>query len=70
MSFDIPPVDMPKQSPEERKRNFNEVAYGYSVEDALSEAERCLQCKNPQCIKGCPVSVYIPQFVQLIKEEK
>ena len=70
MSFDIPPVEMPKQSPEERKKNFNEVAYGYTVENALAEAERCLQCKNPQCIKGCPVSVYIPQFIQLIKEEK
>ena len=70
MSFSKPQVDMPKQSPEERSHNFEEVAYGYTVEDALEEASRCLQCKNPQCRKGCPVSVYIPQFISLIKEQK
>jgi glutamate synthase (NADPH/NADH) small chain len=70
MSFNTPQVDMPKQNPEKRRKNFAEVARGYTVENALDEAARCLQCKNPQCMKGCPVSVYIPQFIQLIKEEK
>ena len=70
MSFDTPPVDMPKQTPEERKSNFKEVAYGYTPEMAKEEAERCLQCKNPRCINGCPVSVDIPEFIQLIKDGK
>jgi glutamate synthase (NADPH/NADH) small chain len=70
MAFNEPMVDMPKQNPEERKSNFNEVAYGYTKENALQEAERCLQCKNPQCVKGCPVDVAIPEFITLIKEEK
>ncbi len=70
MSFSKPQIEMPKQTPEERRSNFDEVAYGYSVADALEEASRCLQCKNPQCRKGCPVNVYIPQFIQLLKEEK
>jgi glutamate synthase (NADPH/NADH) small chain len=70
MSFDTPPVDMPKQTPEERKRNFKEVAYGYTSEMAKEEAERCLQCKNPRCMNGCPVSVDIPEFIQLIKDGK
>ena len=70
MAFKEPMVDMPKQSPEERRSNFHEVAYGYSTENALQEAERCLQCKNPQCVKGCPVDVSISEFISLIKEEK
>ncbi len=70
MSFDTPPVDMPKQTPEERRSNFNEVAHGYTAEMAKEEAERCLQCKNPQCVKGCPVNVNIPHFIQLIKDDK
>jgi glutamate synthase (NADPH/NADH) small chain len=70
MAFDIPPVDMPKQTPEERRINFNEVALGYTKENALEEAQRCLQCKNPQCVKGCPVTIDIPSFIQLIKDGK
>ncbi len=69
-AFNKPPVDMPKQTPEERKSNFNEVAHGYTVEMAKEEAERCLQCKNPQCRKGCPVNIDIPAFIQLIKDDK
>lgn len=69
-AFSKQPVDMPKQSPEERKSNFNEVAHGYTVEMAKEEAERCLQCKNPQCRKGCPVNIDIPAFIQLIKDDK
>src|SRR4030042_810742 len=59
---------MPKQTPEERVSNFFEVAKGYTVEMAVEEAERCLQCKNPQCRKGCPVGIDIPAFIKLIEE--
>ena len=70
MAFNKPAIDMPKQMPEERIHNFEEVAKGYTKENAIEEAERCLQCKNPQCIKGCPVNIDIPAFISLIKEEK
>ena len=63
-------VDMPKQSPKERVKNFDEVAQGYTETLALEEATRCLQCVNPQCVLGCPVSVPIPEFIDLIKEKK
>ena len=59
-------VEMPKRIPEERVKNFEEVALGYTEEMALEEARRCLQCKNPQCRKGCPVEVPIPQFIDCI----
>ena len=61
-------VPIPKQPPEERIHNFNEVALGYTEEQALKEAERCLQCPKPQCVNGCPVGIDIPSFIQLIKE--
>jgi glutamate synthase (NADPH/NADH) small chain len=70
MAINKPAVDMPRQNPEERIKNFNEVALGYTKELALEEASRCLNCKNPQCIKGCPVNIDIPSFINLIKEEK
>ena len=54
---------MPLQDAQVRKTNFNEVALGYSEEDAKSEASRCLQCKKPLCVGGCPVSVNIPGFI-------
>jgi glutamate synthase (NADPH/NADH) small chain len=54
---------MPVQPPEERIRNFDEVATGYTLEMAAEEAARCLQCKKPKCVKGCPVEVPIPQFI-------
>jgi len=63
-------VPMPKQPPEERIHNFNEVALGYTEEMARKEAERCLQCKNPRCVEGCPVGVDIPGFIKLIVEER
>ena len=59
---------MPEQEPLVRARNFEEVPYGYTPEMAIQEAERCLQCKKPVCIEGCPVVVDIPHFLQLIKE--
>jgi glutamate synthase (NADPH/NADH) small chain len=63
-------VQMPKQKPEVRAHNFGEVALGYSEEQAVAEANRCLQCPKPQCIPGCPVEVQIPQFIKLVQERK
>lgn len=59
---------MPEQPPKERVKNFDEVALGYSEEDAMAEAERCLSCKNPACRKGCPVGIDIPTFIKYIKD--
>ncbi len=64
----IPRHEMPRQGAEERARNFLEVALGYSAELAMEEAERCLMCKKPKCIDGCPVSIDIPAFVACIRE--
>ncbi len=61
-------VPMPEQGSAERIGNFNEVPLGYTAEMAQEEAGRCLQCKNPPCIEGCPVAVQIPQFIAAIKE--
>lgn len=58
---------MPEQDPMERARNFKEVSLGYTMENALAEAERCLNCKKPKCMEGCPVSVPIPAFIQALK---
>ncbi len=63
-------VAMPKQKPEVRRKNFHEVALGYTEEHALEEASRCLQCSKPQCVAGCPVEVPIPEFIKLIREKK
>mgnify|MGYP000468684911 FL=1 len=63
-----PRVPMREQAPKERIGNFNEVPFGYSVEEAQREAARCLQCKKPKCVEGCPVEVNIPAFVKLIRE--
>ena len=60
---------MPEQDPKIRATNFEEVAMGYSEEDAVAEANRCLNCKVPQCRKGCPVEVDIPGFIAKIKEK-
>ena len=54
---------IPSQDPKVRVNNFNEVALGFDADTATAEAKRCLQCKNPQCVKGCPVNVNIPGFV-------
>ncbi len=61
--------EMPRQPPLVRARNFNEVALGYSQEDAVLEADRCLLCKRPTCIAGCPVEIDIPAFIKLIAEQ-
>ena len=64
----IPRHAMPEQDPNVRRRNFDEVPLGYSPETAREEAARCLQCRKPACVDGCPVGVDIPGFIHLIKE--
>ncbi|MBN2199518.1 MAG: NADPH-dependent glutamate synthase [Candidatus Aminicenantes bacterium] len=61
-------VPMPKQEPFERIRNFDEVALGFTPELARREAERCLACKKPYCVEGCPVGIDIPRFIKHIAE--
>jgi len=62
----VPRQTMPEQDPDIRRRNFDEVPLGYTVELAQEEASRCLQCKKPSCVQGCPVEVDIPGFIGLI----
>ena len=59
---------MPEQDPKIRARNFKEVALGYTAEMAIEEANRCLGCKNPKCVEGCPVNVRIPEFIKKVQE--
>ncbi len=61
---------MPRQDPQVRRRNFDEVALGYTEEQAVREAQRCLGCKKFPCVSGCPVEIDIPAFVSLIAERK
>ncbi len=61
-------VEVPKQNPKNRTKNFKEVVLGYTEEQAIAEATRCLNCSQPKCVEGCPVSVPIPQFIKLIKQ--
>lgn len=61
-------VPVREQEPDVRNKNFEEVCYGYNLEEAQAEAARCLNCKNPLCVQGCPVSIDIPAFIQKIKE--
>jgi glutamate synthase (NADPH) small chain len=63
-----PRQPMPTQDPVERGRNFDEVALGYTIEMAVAEAERCLQCRIPRCVAGCPVQVRIPEFIQALRD--
>ncbi|MBQ9987764.1 MAG: FAD-dependent oxidoreductase, partial [Erysipelotrichales bacterium] len=60
-------LPMPTQDPQERIKNLKEVSTGYTVEMAQEEAQRCLNCKNPRCVEGCPVNVHIPEFIEQIK---
>ncbi len=64
----IPRQPMPTQDPEVRSHNYNEVALGFPEETAILEAARCLQCKRPKCVEGCPVGVDIPGFIERLKE--
>lgn len=68
MAERIPRVPVREQDPEVRAHNFEEVCYGYNVEEARLEASRCLNCKNPRCMAACPVGVKIPQFIALVKD--
>jgi glutamate synthase (NADPH/NADH) small chain len=63
-------IPVKEQKPEIRKNNFNEVCLGYSEEEAVAEASRCLSCKNPMCVKNCPVSINIPEFIKHIKNRE
>ena len=58
--------EMPSQAPDIRNKNFDEVALGYTKEQALDEAARCLNCKNKPCMTGCPVAVHIPEFIEKV----
>ena len=60
---------MPEQPADIRNKNFKEVTLGYDMETAVAEAQRCLQCKKPFCMQGCPVNVDIPQFIHALKEK-
>ena len=62
-------VPVREQAPDVRNKNFDEVCLGYNEEEAVLEASRCINCKNAQCIKGCPVSINIPAFVHEVKEK-
>ena len=60
--------EMPSQAPDVRNKNFLEVALGYTPEQAIDEAKRCLNCKNKPCVGGCPVKIYIPEFIARVAE--
>ncbi|MCL4874943.1 NADPH-dependent glutamate synthase [bacterium] len=66
----IPKQPMAEQDPKERVGNFYEVPYGYTPEQAMEEARRCIQCKKPLCVGGCPVNIDIPWFLRLLAEGK
>lgn len=66
MKLVLTKTPMREQDPLKRRNNFKEVNLGYSLEEALHEAKRCLQCKKPKCVKGCPVNVPIPDFIDAI----
>ncbi len=70
MADKIPRQKMPQQDAKNRIRNFNEVPLGYDEKTAMLEAARCLQCKRPTCIDGCPVNINIPGFIKALKEGK
>ena len=63
-------VPVREQDPKVRATNFEEVCYGYNSEEAVEESQRCLGCKKPKCVEGCPVSINIPAFIEAVKEEK
>ncbi len=65
---DLNRVPIPKQKPAARKKNFSEVALGYGEEEAIEEANRCLQCPKPTCKDGCPVNVDIPEFIEAVRD--
>ncbi|MDR0723646.1 MAG: dihydropyrimidine dehydrogenase, partial [Endomicrobium sp.] len=62
-------IKMPQRDPLVRKKDFEQVNIGYTKEEMLLEAKRCLQCKNPMCVKGCPVEINIPVFIKYLSED-
>ena len=68
MAYKIPRVAVREQDAKLRATNFEEVCYGYNEEEALLEASRCLNCKNPRCVSACPVGIKIPQFIERLIE--
>ncbi len=68
MANKIPRVPVREQDPKVRATNFEEVCYGYNREEAMLEATRCLDCKNPRCVAACPVGVQIPRFIERLRE--
>ena len=68
MANKIPRVAVREQDPKVRATNFEEVCYGYNQEEALLEATRCLNCKNPRCVAACPVNINIPGFIHHLTE--
>ena len=66
MANKIPRVPVREQDPKVRATNFEEVCYGYNVEEATLEASRCLNCKNPRCVAACPVNIRIPDFIHQV----
>lgn len=69
MTDKTPRQQMPEQDPGERIKNFEEVPLGYPEDTAVLEAERCIQCKKPLCVEGCPVGINIPGFIKEIREK-
>ncbi len=70
MALNMKRVPVREQDPQIRAKNFEEVCLGYNSEEAVEESKRCLSCKNPKCVDGCPVAVDIPAFIKCIKEER
>ena len=68
MANKIPRVPVREQDPALRATNFEEVCYGYNLEEARTEASRCLHCRNPRCVAACPVGVQIPDFISCLCE--
>ena len=68
INLSLTKTPMPHQDPSVRAKNFEEVALGYTKEQAIEEAKRCLNCKNKPCVGGCPVKIYIPDFIEKVKE--
>ena len=70
MALNLVRVPIKEQDPKKRAHNFDEVCLGYDENEAVLEASRCLHCKNPQCVMGCPVNINIPEFIAKIKEKE
>ena len=67
--LDLNRIEMPRQDPDVRARNYDEVALGYTAEQAKTEANRCIQCPKRPCVSGCPVGVNIPEFIEALRED-